>query len=89
MSYQSVNDLPKSVRNLPKQAKNLYLKAFNAAWEEVSHGDEMSRDKQAHEAAWIAVKREYEKDEETGEWLKISDRTGRKRSGPLQRQRRR
>lgn len=77
MQYESINDLPKIVRNLPKPAKTLYLKAFNSAWDEYEEAEnESSREKAAQEAAWSAVKGEYEKDEDTGEWVKIGAETG-------------
>ncbi len=88
MPYESINELPKSVRNLPSRAKTLYMKAFNSAWEVYDEpGNEVAREKAAHEAAWVAVKLEYEKDEETGEWVKIGESTG-KRSRHAQRNRR-
>lgn len=77
MQYETINDLPKIVRNLPKPAKTLYLKAFNGAWGEYADaGSELSREKAAQEAAWSAVKAEYEKDEDTGEWVRKGDETG-------------
>ncbi len=77
MQYESINNLPKIVRNLPKPAKTLYLKAFNSAWDEYAQSEnEVLREKAAQEAAWSAVKGEYEKDEDTGEWVKIGDETG-------------
>jgi cation transport regulator len=77
LPYESINDLPKIVRNLPKSAKVLYLRAFNSAWDENSEAEsEVSREKAAQEAAWYAVKSEYEKDEDTGEWVKIGEVTG-------------
>ncbi len=76
MQYESINDLPKIVRNLPKPAKTLYLKAFNSAWDDYGEAEnEISREKAAQEAAWSAVKDEYKKDEETGEWVKIGTET--------------
>ena len=77
MQYESINNLPKIVRNLPKPAKTLYLKAFNSAWDEYAQSEnEVLREKAAQEAAWSAVKGEYEKDEDTGAWVKIGDETG-------------
>jgi cation transport regulator len=79
MPYESISELPKSVRNLPSRAKTIYLKAFNSAWEEnCDIDDETARDKESHEAAWSAVKGQYEKDEETGEWVKMGDMTGKR-----------
>ena len=77
MQYESINDLPKIVRNLPKPAKTLFLKAFNSAWDEYARSEnEVLREKAAQDAAWSAVKGEYEKDEDTGEWIKIGSETG-------------
>jgi cation transport regulator len=89
LQYENINDLPKIVRNLPKPAKNLYLKAFNSAWDEFADVEtESSREKAAQEAAWSAVKGEYEKDEDTGEWVKIGTETGSGKSRHSQRHRR-
>ena len=75
--YESINELPKSVRNLPSRAKTLYLKAFNKSWEENELlGEDTAREKVSHEAAWSAVKLEYEKDSESGEWVKTGEETG-------------
>lgn len=87
MPYESISELPKSVRNLPGRAKTLYMKAFNSAWEENDEIQDASREKVSHETAWSAVKLEYEKDEETGEWVKTGEDTG-KRSRHAQRHRR-
>ena len=77
MPYESVDELPKSVRNLPSRAKTLYMKAFNRAWEENDElGESAAREKLSHEAAWSAVKVEYEKDCETGLWVKIGEEAG-------------
>lgn len=80
MYYQNVKDLPKMVRNLPKNAKALYLKAFNNAWDESPEREDTLREKEAHERAWDAVKQEYEKDQETSEWVKIEDASGARHS---------
>ncbi len=88
MPYESTKELPKMVRNLPSRAKSIYMKAFNSAWEENDESvGEVAREKAAHEAAWAAVKLEYEKDEETGEWVKLGESEGR-RSRHTQRHRR-
>ncbi len=79
MPYENINELPKSVRNLPSRAKTIYMKAFNNAWDEYADAeDELVREKDSHEAAWSAVKEQYKKDEETGEWVKIEDVVGRR-----------
>ncbi len=76
MPYESISELPKSVRNLPSRAKTLYMKAFNSAWEENYEMQDASREKVSHESAWSAVKLEYEKDENTDEWVKIGEAAG-------------
>jgi cation transport regulator len=73
MPYNSLNDLPASVKdNLPKHAQEIYQKAFNNAWEEYKASDkrfeDTSREETAHKVAWAAVKKVYDKDEETGKW---------------------
>jgi len=89
LQYESINDLPKIARNLPKPAKNLYLKAFNSAWDEYGEAEnESSREKSAQDAAWSAVKGEYEKDEDSGEWVKIGSEAGSVKSRHSQRHRR-
>ena len=88
MPYKSISELPKTVRNLPSRAKIVYLKAFNNTWEDfVDVHNEMAREKASHDAAWIAVKEEYMKDEETGTWIKIDVLAG-KRSRHLPKHRR-
>lgn len=73
MPYKKIEDLPDSVRdNLPKHAQEIYRAAFNSAWDEYDEPKERrggaSREETAHKVAWAAVKKEYEKDEQTGEW---------------------
>jgi cation transport regulator len=73
MPYDSNSELPKSVRdNLPQHAQEIYREAFNNAWEQYKdpqdrRGEE-SREATAHQVAWSAVKKKYEKDEDTGRW---------------------
>jgi cation transport regulator len=73
MPYDKKSELPDSVRdNLPNRAQEIYRKAFNSAWEtyddpEQRRGD-ASREETAHKVAWAAVKNEFEKDEDSGEW---------------------
>ena len=63
MPYNSANQLPDSVKNvLPKHAQDIYRAAFNNAYEEYD------REESAHRVAWNAVKKKYEKNEETGKW---------------------
>ena len=79
MTYKSINELPKTVRNLPSRAKMIYLKAFNSTWEEhLNLDNESVREKASHEAAWAAVREEYEKDDETGAWVKLDELTGKR-----------
>jgi cation transport regulator len=78
MAYESVSELPKSVRNLPSRAKALYMKAYNSCWDDLENTDEAAREKASHESAWSAVKEQYEKDDETGEWVKSEDITGKR-----------
>jgi cation transport regulator len=73
MPYNSLSDLPASVKdNLPKHAQEIYQKAFNNAWDEYKDSDkrfeDTSREETAHKVAWAAVKKVYDKDEETGMW---------------------
>ncbi len=75
MPYESLDELPESVRdNLPQHAQEIYMKAFNNAWDEYADPEERrgdaSREETAHKVAWAAVKKVYEKDEESGEWTK-------------------
>jgi cation transport regulator len=66
MPYDDTSELPESVRdNLPKGAQEIYKSAFNSAWEEYDQDEE-----RAHRVAWAAVKNSYEKDEESGRWVK-------------------
>ena len=70
MPYQRLSDLPDSVReHLPRHAQEIYRAAFNSAWDEYNHDEE-----RAHRVAWSAVKKVYEKDDETGEWRKQEER---------------
>lgn len=69
MPYEKTNQLPDSVRdNLPGHAQEIYKEAFNSAWEQYDHDEE-----RAHRVAWSAVKNEYEKDQDSGEWVKKSN----------------
>ncbi len=64
MPYENLTDLPESVRNhLPKHAQEIYRAAFNHAWEEYSHDEDIS-----HRVAWSAVKKKYIKDKLSHEW---------------------
>jgi len=75
MPYQHVEELPESIQNnLPKHAQEIYLAAFNNAFEQYAdpnkRRDRASLEEIAHRVAWAAVKKEYRKDRETGEWKK-------------------
>lgn len=73
MPYSTTTDLPDSVRDhLPPHAQQIFLKAYNSAWDEYAspqkrRSDE-SRDEAAFRVAWAAVKHDYEKNEQTGQW---------------------
>ncbi|MBK8032821.1 MAG: ChaB family protein [Chloroflexi bacterium] len=78
MPYQTINDLPESVRdNVPEHAQEIYLAAFNSAWEQYDQPSERrgddTREETAHQVAWAAVKRKYQKDEKSGKWRLRTD----------------
>jgi cation transport regulator len=73
MPYDKIQDLPDSVReNLPKHAQEIYRSAFNSAWEQYKDSEDRrgdsTREETAHQVAWAAVKRKYEKNEQSGRW---------------------
>ncbi len=73
MPYRTIADLPESVRdNVPQHAQEIYLAAFNSAWEQYDQPSERrgddTREETAHQVAWAAVKRKYQKDEKSGKW---------------------
>lgn len=73
MPYKTVKDLPDSVRdNVPQHAQEIYMAAYNSAWDEYKDDDDRrddaSREETAHRVAWAAVKKKYEKNDETGKW---------------------
>ena len=73
MTFKRVSDLPDSVKeNLPKRAQEIYREAYNSAWDQYDQPgerrDDASREETAHRVAWAAVKRKYQKDEESGQW---------------------
>ncbi|MFW6096766.1 MAG: putative cation transport regulator ChaB [Chloroflexota bacterium] len=76
MPYDKNSELPDSVRNsLPEHAQDIYREAYNSAWDQYKdpedrRGDD-SREETAHQVAWSAVKKKYEK-VETGKWQKKS-----------------
>jgi cation transport regulator len=76
MPYDKISDLPESVRGvLPKHAQEIYKEAFNSAWEQYDEPEERrgddTREETAHKVAWAAVKRKYQKDEQSGRWMAI------------------
>jgi cation transport regulator len=75
MPYDKNADLPESVKNvLPAHAQDIYREAFNSAAKEYGdpskRRDNRSLEEVSHAVAWNAVKKEYEKDESSGEWVK-------------------
>lgn len=75
MPYANNADLPDSVKdNLPDHAQDIYREAFNSAWQEYADPDERrdasSREQTAHQVAWGAVKKKYEK--ANGHWRQKS-----------------
>ncbi len=67
MPYSKVSELPEPVKNvLPQHAQDIYKEAFNSAYEEYQD-PKKRRNKHddpeqiAHQVAWAAVKKEYEK----------------------------
>ena len=78
MPYRTINDLPDSVRDhVPEHAQEIYLAAFNSAWEQYDQPSERrgddTREETAHQVAWAAVKRKYQKDEKSGKWRPRTD----------------
>ncbi len=74
MPYPKRSDLPDSVKdNLPAHAQEIYMETFNSAWDEYKDPDDRrgdaSREETAHRVAWAAVKKKYEKDGESGNWV--------------------
>jgi cation transport regulator len=73
MPYDSISDLPSGVRNnLPRHAQEIFLAAYNNA--SVEYLDPLRRrgntslEQVARKVAWAAVKKEFEKNPETGKW---------------------
>ena len=77
MPYDTLRDLPSQVReNLPEGGQKIFKEAFNNAWDyykdpKKRQGSD-SREEVANKIAWSAVKKEYEKDPDSGEWTKRS-----------------
>jgi cation transport regulator len=75
MPYNNLSDLPDNVRNvLPKHAQEIYKEAYNSAWDQYDEPEERrgdaSREETSHRVAWSAVKQQYEKNEDSGKWVK-------------------
>ena len=73
MPYSDIAELPDSVKHvLPEHALHIYLEAYNHAWDEYqdagSRKGNASREEVARRVAWAAVKKVYEKDQQTGMW---------------------
>jgi len=73
--YNRIEELPDSVRtNLPEHAQHIFLETYNSAWDKYSQPEDRresaSREETAMKVAWSAVKKEYEKNEKTGKWVK-------------------
>jgi cation transport regulator ChaB len=65
MRYKTIDDLPVHCQlNLPEPALYVYKDAWNRAWE-------TSRDfTQARSRAWEEVRRTFERDSMTGQWVR-------------------
>lgn len=75
MPYKDESELPEGVRhNLPRHAQEIYLAAYNNAAEEYIDPEKRrgpdSAETVARKVAWSAVKKEFEKDAMTGQWIK-------------------
>lgn len=72
--YESKADLPESLRyDLPEEAQDIYLEAYNEAWENYDperESGETGRESVAARKAWATVKRDFVKDEESGNWYR-------------------
>jgi cation transport regulator len=76
MPYKTRAELPDAVKdNLPPHAQDIFKEAFNSAYDQYKDPDERrgaeSREEAAFKVAWAAVKKGgYEKDEQSGHWVK-------------------
>lgn len=70
-NYASLDDLPASLRNeLPDMAQRTYLSTYRRVWEKCHMGGMDSEDElahTAHEAAMLAVRSQFDRDEQ-GRW---------------------
>ena len=64
MPYHTVSELPESVKNvLPEHAQDIYKEAFNSAYDQYKNPDD--REETSHRVAWSAVKKVYEKGDDS------------------------
>ncbi|HYH08849.1 MAG TPA: ChaB family protein [Thermoanaerobaculia bacterium] len=71
--YDSIGDLPLVCRiHLPEAALKVYRDAFNRAWKEAH--DDSARFTFAQQQAWIAVRNKFEREQETGRWVRRAAR---------------
>ncbi len=73
--YQSNDELPEDVKeHLPEHAQDIYREAFNNAWDQYDDPEKRregrSQEETAHAVAWSAVENKYEKEDESGQWVK-------------------
>jgi cation transport regulator len=73
MPYSSIDELPPGIRNvLPAHAQHIFLAAYNNSFEEyqdpAKRRGSAGAEEVARKVAWAAVKKEFEKDPETGMW---------------------
>ncbi|MCA9840335.1 MAG: ChaB family protein [Trueperaceae bacterium] len=73
MPYRKTQDLPEAVQDhLPKHAQEIYKEAYNSAFAEYKNAkdrrNDASREEVSHRVAWAAVKKQYHKNESSGDW---------------------
>ena len=73
MPYDRLDELPTQVKeNLPKDAQKIFKEAYNNAWDEYAdpekRRDDASQEEVANRVAWSAVKKKFEKKNDT--WVK-------------------
>jgi cation transport regulator len=68
MPFDKISELPEQVDDLPEHAKEIWMEAYNSAHEHSTSS--RNKDKTAAQVAWSAVKNEYHKDDDSGEWVK-------------------
>lgn len=65
--YASIQDLPFVCRlNLPEEAQKTYRDAFNRAWRTAADFQSAQR------TAWAEVRKEFQRDQESGKWVRAS-----------------